>query len=275
MRILAVGDIEGKFPKKITEKYVKDNKIDYVLSCGDYSNRSESRKLEFKWWKKGKHGLGDTWYNQIGLPKARKIIENELKSGERMLNKLNSFEIPIYLVLGNQDINEVTGKYPHEKNIKKLKNIIYTHKRSKKIKTFTIIGHGGYREYNTKKYKFEEVDEQTMKLTNKIIEKYRRELEKLFENKKELIFLTHDVPYNCKLDKINNSKSPIDGYHIGDETYREFIEKYQPILHICGHMHENQGKIKIGKTLVVNPGFGQKGQFAIIDLPSLKVKFVK
>ena len=45
-------------------------------------------------------------------------------------------------------------------------------------------------------------------------------------------------------------------------------------------MHENQGKVKIGKTLVVNGGAAADGECAIIDFDEGKgrvksVKFVK
>jgi Icc-related predicted phosphoesterase len=90
----------------------------------------------------------------------------------------------------------------------------------------------------------------------------------------EFILLTHDVPFS-KLDKIRNRKSPINGEHIGDELYLDFDKRYQPIFHICGHMHENQGKARIRETVVVNPGYGREGDAAIISLPEKKVKFVK
>jgi len=43
-----------------------------------------------------------------------------------------------------------------------------------------------------------------------------------------------------------------DGEHAGIEEFRELIEKYQPLLFICGHIHEAAGTTKLGKTTVVN-----------------------
>ena len=45
-------------------------------------------------------------------------------------------------------------------------------------------------------------------------------------------------------------------------------------------MHENQGRCKIGKTLVINPGAAQNGKAAIIDFDEKKgevkrVRFIK
>lgn len=45
-------------------------------------------------------------------------------------------------------------------------------------------------------------------------------------------------------------------------------------------MHEHQGQTRIGKTVVVNPGYGRAGRAAVIELndskPKIeKIKFVK
>ena len=43
--------------------------------------------------------------------------------------------------------------------------------------------------------------------------------------------------------------------HKGIKNYKEFIERYQPILVIAGHFHENAGKKEVyKKTLLINPG---------------------
>lgn len=69
-------------------------------------------------------------------------------------------------------------------------------------------------------------------------------------NEDKLIFVTHDPPFNTKLDLVGN--------HAGSREIRGFIEKYQPLYCICGHLHENEGKKdKIGKTIIINPGTGK------------------
>ena len=62
------------------------------------------------------------------------------------------------------------------------------------------------------------------------------------------IFVTHSPPVKTKLDKI------FWGGHVGSKVVRNFIEKFQPDLVICGHIHEARGVDTIGKTLVINPG---------------------
>ena len=100
--------------------------------------------------------------------------------------------------------------------------------------------------------------------------KHRAILEKLFfkfrkENKNSrVIFLTHNVPYNTKLDKIKHGVQK--GKHYGSKMFRRILEKHQPILHIGGHIHESRGKQKLGNTLCINPGSVHEGKAAIIEI---------
>ena len=150
---------------------------------------------------------------------------------------------------------------------------LFSRARNPLIEAF--LSHSGYRGFGLKRDMFEKVTKPQKKRIEKSRDKNRRILNKMFVKKKNVIFLTHDVPYKFKFDKIKNPQSPLNGKHIGDEIYREIILKYKPTLHICGHMHEHQGKAKIGKTTVILPGFAHVGQAAIIDLPERKVKFIK
>ncbi|MFH1400227.1 MAG: metallophosphoesterase [Nanoarchaeota archaeon] len=63
-----------------------------------------------------------------------------------------------------------------------------------------------------------------------------------------LITVFHGPPFKTTLDHI-------DGKHVGNKSYRAFIEKHQPHLTICGHIHETaKSTDRIGRTLIVNPG---------------------
>ncbi|PIN69916.1 hypothetical protein COV94_02330, partial [Candidatus Woesearchaeota archaeon CG11_big_fil_rev_8_21_14_0_20_57_5] len=96
-----------------------------------------------------------------------------------------------------------------------------------------IVGHGGGG-FDTRDRSFERTGK-----------KLHRALAK---HKGKSIFIMHAPPYGTALDAI------MDG-HRGSKSYREFIEKAQPDLAICGHFHEHAGKEdRIGKTRVINPG---------------------
>lgn len=74
------------------------------------------------------------------------------------------------------------------------------------------------------------------------------------------IFVPHAPPRNTKLDRIRA------GIHVGSTAVREFIEKYQPDVCVCGHIHEARGTDVIGKTQIVNCGPAGEGYYAVIEL---------
>lgn len=41
---------------------------------------------------------------------------------------------------------------------------------------------------------------------------------------------------------------------VGSNAVREVIQETQPLLMLCGHIHESRGAVRLGRTLVVNPG---------------------
>ncbi len=72
------------------------------------------------------------------------------------------------------------------------------------------------------------------------------------------ILVVHQPPFNTIADIIPG------GRHVGSNAVREFIDKKQPGVCICGHIHESRGKEYYGKTLVVNPGPFKNRFYAII-----------
>lgn len=73
------------------------------------------------------------------------------------------------------------------------------------------------------------------------------------------IFVSHAPPLNTKVDKT------FMGMHVGSKEVRKFIEKQQPHICVCGHIHEARNIDQIGKTLVVNPGTFPK-YYAVIEI---------
>ncbi|HNR14336.1 MAG TPA: metallophosphoesterase [Thermodesulfobacteriota bacterium] len=70
---------------------------------------------------------------------------------------------------------------------------------------------------------------------------------------RKTILVTHTPPYQTKLDVLYN------GNHCGSKAIAAFIEKYQPVLTLHGHIHESpsqSGSIvdRLGATVSINPG---------------------
>jgi hypothetical protein len=43
-----------------------------------------------------------------------------------------------------------------------------------------------------------------------------------------------------------------DGFDAGCELLRERVKKVEPLIHVCGHIHEGYGCYVLGKTMVIN-----------------------
>ena len=50
---------------------------------------------------------------------------------------------------------------------------------------------------------------------------------------------------------------------LDNTALRDFIEKTQPALVLCGHIHEGRGIEQFGRTTVVNCGLAASGFYAL------------
>lgn len=74
------------------------------------------------------------------------------------------------------------------------------------------------------------------------------------------IVLSHPPPRNLSVDRTSG------GTHVGSTALRNFIDRVQPILVVCGHIHEARGIDSAGDTTVVNCGPAFDGSYAVIDV---------
>lgn len=151
---------------------------------------------------------------------------------EIIIKKLSELGTDVLLIHGNHEYDEVVRILA-----KKYKNLHFIHKKAKKIGDFVFIGYGGGG--------FSLKDAEFVKTMKKLTEGLSR--------KENLILMTHAPFHGTKIDIV-------PGYgHVGNKDYRKFIENNNVILGLAGHIHECFGKIdKIGKTLVISPGYRGK-----------------
>lgn len=270
MKILVIGDFHGKFPEKL-KKIAKRKDIDLVVSVGDYCPFS-LRKEFFKYvYRKNDKEI----WEFIGKKKVKEKSLKDLKQGEKILKELNKLKIPVITITGNLDYAKWPDLYDYKKKviwtwleqdffgrvIKKYKNIKVFDYSYIKINNLIFIG----------------MPRSTFpgKIKSKNYKKYRKKLDNLFRKfkKEKIIFVSHNVPYG-KLDGIKTKEidKKLIRKHYGSKLARRLTDKYKPILLLAGHMHENQGKAKLGKTLVVNPGAAVDGKAAIVEIGENKGK---
>ena len=274
MKILAIGDFHGTFPKKFY-KIIDKEKIDLVISNGDYPP-FHYRKLWFKYC----FGKDVQLWEVIGKKKAKELVIEDAKRAEVALKALNKLPIPVFTVLGNIDYppDDVVDFWNKKKNkipkwdrkesflkvLKKYKNIQRFDYKALKFGNYVFIGMRGHSNPGRVKSK---AFRKHMKILNKLFQKFK-------DN--NIIFVSHNIAYNTKLDKIGaKAHEKVRSKHYGSKLARRIIDRYHPLLHIGGHIHEGIGKQKIGRTWLVNPGSAHEGKATIIDIDEGKVKNVK
>jgi len=276
MKILAIGDFHGKFPVKL-KKLAKD--VDLIISVGDYF----PWRLKEEFFKHCYKTNKELW-EIVGKKRFKEAKLKDLEiGGKRVISFLDKFKVPVVTVPGNYDTPEFNDHYS-EKNfsssswkwvnhdffspiIKRYKNIRRIDYSYFKIGDLVLIGGFGHSSPgNVKSFAYK---------------KHRKILDRLFEKNKKstIIFIGHNMPYDTKLDLIRDKRAnkKARGRHFGSKLIQRIIKSYQPALFIGGHFHENQGKCKIGKTLVVNTGAAMDGKAALIyfDEKKAKVKSIK
>jgi Icc-related predicted phosphoesterase len=160
---------------------------------------------------------------------------------EIILEQLKSLNKPIVVVPGSWD-KELIGFFE--------KRNISVHGKGKVIKDIGFYGYGGAKTpFNTP---FEPEDSEI-----------ERGLDAGFADIKKCekkVQVTHAPPAKTKTDIIST------GVHVGSEVVRGFIEKKQPAVAICSHIHEGRGVDEIGKTKIINSGRFPEGYCGLVTI---------
>ncbi|MFT7615733.1 MAG: Icc-related predicted phosphoesterase [Candidatus Woesearchaeota archaeon] len=143
---------------------------------------------------------------------------------KEIFEKIAALPVPVILIHGNHENENQVKKFATEH-----KNVIWLHKDTHEYKNFVFIGFGGGGFSKT--------------------EPGFVEFAKNHMNKKNVILVTHQPPFETNLDRLD------EDWYVGNSDFKEFIEQVQPIVAISGHIHDNEYKKDvIKKTLLINPG---------------------
>lgn len=149
----------------------------------------------------------------------------------------------VFFIPGNCDDPELlsVNKVNHE--------VVNIHKNPVNFKNYLLygIGGGGISPFNT----LIEFSEEEFREHISLLEKTRSDVE-------NTIIVTHQ-PIHGFFDNVN-------GLNIGSVIFREFLETYQPLLWITGHVHENSGWTTFNRTTIVHPGPFMHGYYALVEL---------
>jgi uncharacterized protein len=120
------------------------------------------------------------------------------------------------------------------------------------------LGGGNPTPFNTP-FEFSEAD----------IERYLLNLYSHVKDAEKSVMAVHTPPYDTQCDMIG------DGSHVGSKAVRAVIERVQPGLVVCSHIHESGGrKDRIGRTDVYNVGRLSDGLALKVDLNDFKADYL-
>ncbi len=148
---------------------------------------------------------------------------------DHFLSVFDKLKKPFLIIHGNHEEDDIIRHL-----CKKHKNLFFLHKNHFVKDDILFLGWGGG----------------GFSLRDREFEKHSKKFEELIKknNDKAVVLVTHAPPYNTKLDLI------VRGHH-GNKSFTDFIKKNKIDLVLCGHLHENEGKMdKIGISTVINPG---------------------
>ena len=126
------------------------------------------------------------------------------------------------------------------------------HKKFLGIKKTGVLGFGGSSPtpfHTPSEFSEKEIEESLEVLIN--------EVAKL--EPEQFILFTHCPPKNTKADEL-------PGGHVGSVAIRHIIDKHQPNLCVCGHIHEAKSTDFVGSTKVINVGPSRDGNFLLVTL---------
>ena len=250
LKFIAFGDLEAN--QKAVRKILDLDLASYncAIFTGDIPNPEIFKKLSKQMVEAGLGELG----NKPNIARetepewALKQIESEFRTIEPLFARMKE-KVKLIGVWGNADNTKILDKVPIGQSI------IIVHSRAYQVRDTYILGYNGRPLYIFEK----ENKEQWAFTEEEIYSNLEREFKKLKGRK--VILVSHDPPYGI-LDQVvqeyrqyavgTYGKRAKDG-HIGSAGLRKIVDKYRPMLHVFGHIHEGKG-VFVGQTTFVNTG---------------------
>ena len=291
MKILAIGDFQGKFPKKL-QKQLKKESFDAVIGVGDYTGLDEWRPFIMAQLSAAKQGGPAPEAEEFFGRKRYKILrDKDYEFGRKILDKINSFNKPTFVVFGNTDwynypfqrdfVDTFHQKKSYDKYVKKLRNIHNINYKKSRFQEMDLVGFGGYMDIESYFDKREWKQSENRRKIERRLRRHDKAREKLFylmkKTKSPSVLVLHYPPFGV-FDIIKGGKdNPMNGKSAGVKFFSEVIKKSKPLFVLCGHMHEYHGMKKLHGVPVINPGDAGNGKCAIVTLEDrrVSVKFIK
>jgi len=243
----------------------KDEVLEFekkITNQGYYAYHTGSKEFE-------ELGSSENKINDLFISLMKKTLIDWIRFGE---DKLRNTSVVCYITGGNDDPQEVIDLIKDSDHVKNPDNKVVL---IDNFHQMVSLGWGNPTPWKTHR---ECSEEELKRRIDELVSPVER-----FEN---CIFNFHVPPIDSTLDTasmLDDSTYPPKpvvkaGQPVligaGSKAVRDAVERYQPLLVLCGHIHESIGTSNIGRTLCMNPGseYGEgilRG--AIINLDDRKV----
>lgn len=195
--------------------------------------------------------MSDIHGNLEAVAGIRKNIHNRIDAA-LVLGDLTNFgdrsATEVVKSIGIEKCYAIPGNLDSWETVQEIESMgISLHGKSIGLGKFTFVGFGGGLHNNPGRVLYSE-------------EQIMESIAPLLRKAKNAILATHLPPRNTALDEMHS------GIHAGSISVRNAIEKFQPMLHLCGHIHEAAGEIRIGKTKCINIGPAKEGNALVLEL---------
>jgi Icc-related predicted phosphoesterase len=250
LKFLCLTDYRGNNDVLLNlQTLVQAEDPDFIFYCGG-SMKGERRLAEYETARKF-HSKPD-----METAPIQEEISQDTEHLKQFLLALSDTQKVVFVIPGNNDAPESLYFKTIYNYANIYPNLRPSHEMMFREEQFMVAGFGGELSPSEDNREF------ILQYSRTWVDFSLRRLE-YFPGEKILMF--HSPPV-CRLDVS-------DGEHCGVLMLNELIEKVAPKLVLCGRATSGQGTVKLGGTVIVNPGPFFDGHYAVIDHPSLTVQF--
>ncbi len=160
--------------------------------------------------------------------------------------------------LGDFNVLAIPGNCDPPETVELLEEYnVNLHEKSVILEDVTLVGLGGSAPtpFDTP---FEMSEEDIYKKLENLLEGVKTE---------KKVVVAHNPPYNTNCDVCGS------GDHVGSTAMRKIIDKFQPTVFLCSHIHESGGcRDVLGKTTVVNIGQLSQRKIGVLHLDDVNME---
>jgi Icc-related predicted phosphoesterase len=254
------GDLTGKMLVPIVDMGDGTFKADYI-GVRTMKSSEEAKALELEITNSGyyPYHCGKAEMDELSASKEKvdrlfmQVMKDTLiKWIDRAEPFLANLGVTCYLTGGNDDYQEIIDAIRDTDHVKNADNKIV------KVDALHEMVNLGWSNPTPWKCPRDHTEEELETATDKMLSSV--------SDMQNCVFNIHVPPIDCGLDTVPKLDASVyppkpvfqGGQAVfigaGSAAIRREIEKHQPLVQLCGHVHESRGTTRIGKTLIVNPG---------------------